>query len=293
MTIVDAHLHVWDVESAAHPWLTAEHHPIDRTIRIDEVLPSLERAGVSGAVLVQSADNNEDTDHLLAVAAEHPDIVLGVVAFVPLDQPREAERRLRALSRMPIVVGVRNLIHDQADPDHLLRPEVDAGLSLLEDFGLPFDVVTSRPRHLEHVPTVARRHPRLRLVLDHLGKPPIGEPAADPWWTAIERCAELPTVFTKVSGLYPQSSPVGWTPDSIRPFVERALDVFGADRVMYGGDWPMSELAGGYDRVWDGLSTVLQALSTEDRERVLGGTAIEFYGLRLPEVSTADQWRRL
>jgi L-fuconolactonase len=277
--IIDAHQHVWDPAVARYDWLTDEFAPINRAIDFSELRPQMARAGVDATVLVQAADNDEDTDLMLRTAAENPEIA-GIVAYVPLDDPQRAALRLAELRENPLVVGVRNLIHDQPDPDWLLRPDVDEGLSVLEDAGVPFDVVSVLPRHLEHVSTLSERHPRLKMVIDHLSKPPVGLDSSEPWWTLIARAAENPLVFAKVSGLYSATAdPAAWSVGSIRSFVERAVEVFGTDRLMYGGDWPVSITAGGYQRVWEGLSEIVDELSADDRGRVLSGTAQRFYGL--------------
>lgn len=276
--IIDAHQHVWDLDRASYPWL-GEHVPLwNRTFTFEELEPHLARAGVGATVMVQSADNDADTDLMIAVADEHPAVV-GIVAYVPLDRPDEASARLDTLRSDPRVVGVRNLIHDLPDPDWILRPEVDEGLGVLERAGVPFDYVAVLPRHLEHVPTLCERHPDLSIVIDHLAKPPIGAHDREPWWSLIAAAAESPRVHAKVSGLYPGDAPEAWTPHSIRPFVDRALEVFGPERLMYGGDWPISVAAGGYDRVFDGLSQVLAELGESERDQVLGGTATSFYRL--------------
>jgi L-fuconolactonase len=171
-------------------------------------------------------------------------------------------------------VGVRNLIHNQPDPDWLLRPEVDAGLGVLERAGVTFDLVAVLPRHLELVPILSERHPGLRIVIDHLAKPPIGLPSREPWWQLMAEAAQNPMIYAKVSGLYAA------TPDAVRPFFLHACETFGPARLMYGGDWPISLLAGGYDRVWDGLSELFDELDPADRDRLLSGTATEFYGIR-------------
>nr|WP_269330419.1 amidohydrolase family protein [Kineosporia babensis] len=251
----------------------------NRTFTFSELKPALERNGVTHTVLVQSADNFEDTQLMLSVADQHPEVA-GIVVYVPLEQPAIAETRLTELLQDPRVVGVRNLIHNQPDPDWILRPEVDEGLSVLERAGVTFDYVAVLPRHLGHVPTLVERHPQLRIVIDHLSKPPIGASDVEPWWTLIAEAAAGPTVFAKLSGLYPGDAPDTWTATSIRPFVDRALEVFGPQRLMYGGDWPISVAAGGYDRVFAGLAEVLSGLSTADRAAVLAGTAQRFY--RLP-----------
>ncbi len=275
--IIDSHQHVWDLTRARYDWLGPALGPINRTITQEEALPRLRRSGVDGVVLVQSADNREDTDYMLATAAEHPE-VLAVVAYVPLDDPAATAAQLAELAELELVVGIRNLIHERADPDFLLRAEVAESLTLIAEAGLTFDVVSVLPRHLEHVPVLVERVPGLRMVIDHLSKPPIGSPEREPWWSLIERAAQSPDVYAKVSGLYGQAM-TDWSTETIRPFVERALECFGADRLMYGGDWPISVLAGDYDRVWAGLSPLFDELPVSERAAVLGGTAIEFYDL--------------
>lgn len=287
--VVDAHQHFWNKARAPYPWLGPDTPAIDRAIEFDELEPILRRHGIDGTVLVQSADNDADTDYMLSVAAEHPQI-LAVVGYVPLERPLDAEARLLTLTQTGIVVGVRNLIHNQPDPDWLLRGDVDRGLHVLDEAGVTFDVVSVLPRHLEHVPVIAERHPNLRVVIDHLSKPPVKSDEWQPWRRLITRAADCPNVYAKVSGLYPVTGgPADWNAADIEPFVHFALEIFGPDRLMYGGDWPISILNGGYDRVWQELSKVFDALSAPERSALLGRTAIEFYRIpadRLAAVAT-------
>jgi L-fucono-1,5-lactonase len=274
--IIDAHQHVWDLTRSPYSWLGPHVPHWNRTFTFEEVAPHLDRNGVDATVLVQSDDTDADTDLMLEVADRHPR-VSAVVGYVPLDQPSRAAERLADLRKDPRIVGVRNLIHDLPDPDWILRPDVGEGLGVLEEAGVAFDYVAVLPRHLEHVPTLSERHPDLRLVIDHLAKPPIGAGDVEPWWSLIAAAAENPLVHAKISGLYPGAAPDTWTPDAIRPFVDRALELFGPTRLMYGGDWPISVAAGGYDRVFDGLAAALDGLSDGDRAEVYAGTARRFY----------------
>ena len=138
------------------------------------------------------------------------------------------------------------------------------------------------PRHLELVPILSERHPRLRMVIDHLAKPPIGLESREPWDSLMARAAANPLVYGKVSGLYSATGDLGsWTTDTVRPYFERAVELFGPKRLMYGGDWPIAVLAGGYSRVWAGLRPLFDDLGDEDREWLLGRTAAEFYRLDL------------
>ncbi|PPS91343.1 amidohydrolase family protein [Streptomyces sp. MH60] len=281
MTVVDAHLHVWDPGAAAYNWLGPAMAPVDRAMRFHEARPALRTAEVTAAVLVQAADNDADTEHMLAIAAANPEVV-GVVAWVPLDDPDRVAARLRALRRDPHVVGVRTLLHERSDPQWITGPDAGAGLALLAEAGLPFDYSTTSPAALRHLPELAVRHPTLRLVVDHLGKPPVGGGREDraEWRRLIAAAAKHPGVHAKVSGLYSASGPLGaWSTDQVRPFVEDALELFGPERLMYGGDWPVSLLAGGYARTWESVCALLAPLPPDDRAAVLGVTAARFYRL--------------
>lgn len=285
--VIDAHQHVWDPARAAYDWLGPELSPIDGAMGFEQLQPELEAAGVDATVLVQSADNPEDTAIMVEAAAAHPQIV-GIVGYAPIDRPAELAQTIERWRGDDLMVGVRTLIHNQADPDWLLRPEVDEGLGLLEAAGLAFDVVAVLPRHLELIPLLAERHPGLRMVIDHLAKPPIGLEDRAPWWELIARAAESPQVYGKVSGLYSATSDAAaWTTASVRPFFDRAIEVFTPSRLMYGGDWPISVLAGGYSRVWAGLLPLFDSLAPADREQVLGRTAAEFYRLHAARLERA------
>jgi L-fuconolactonase len=280
VTIIDAHQHVWNPARAEYAWLGPDLAPINRAIEFDELLPLLDATGVTHTVLVQSADNDEDTRYMLDAAAAHAEIA-AIVGWVPLDDPDGVGERLPALQAEALVAGIRNLIHTRADADWLLRPDVDASLGMLAEAGLSFDVVAVLPRHLEHVPVLSERHPDLRMVIDHCAKPPIKAGDDEPWLGLITRAAENPNVFAKVSGLYPAAGDLAaWTADDVRPYLDHVLRLFGADRLMFGGDWPISVLAGGYVRVWEQLSILFDELSPADREAILWRTAAAFY--RIP-----------
>ena len=171
--VIDAHLHLWDTGRLPYPWpRRPENAAINRTFGFGDFASRAAEAGVDRAVLVQADDTAADTEAMFEVAAAHPEIA-GAVAWVPLDRPDEAAAQLDQLERRPGLAGIRNLIHDQPDPDWLLRPSVGEGLALLGQRGIPFDVISVPPRHLSHVPVLSERYPALRMVLDHLAHPPI------------------------------------------------------------------------------------------------------------------------
>jgi L-fuconolactonase len=277
LVVIDAHLHLWDTGRLRYEWLQRPGNAaINRTFGFEDFRVRAEAAGVNRAVLVQADDSAADTEAMFEVAAAHPEIV-GVVAWVPLDRPDEAAARLDELHKRPGFAGIRNLIHDQPDPDWLLRPEVGEGLALLERSGVPFDVIAVLPRHLSHVPVLSERYPALRMVLDHLSHPPLGGAGTSEWRRLITAAARNPLVFAKVSGLYPPDP--SWTAADLREVVEFAAGLFGPDRLMFGSDWPVAELGGGYAKVRAELGRLVDQLPPAGREAVLGGTATRFYQL--------------
>lgn len=272
--IIDAHQHVWDLTRAPYPWLGPHVPQWNRTFGFEELAPHLARNGVSATVMVQSDDHDGDTDLMFEVANAHP-TVAAIVAYLPLDRPEQAAARLSELRRDDRVVGIRNLVHHKADPDWITSAAVDEGLAVLEDGDVAFDFVSNLPRHLEHVPTLSERHPGLRIVIDHLAKPPIGDRDVEPWWSLIAAAAQNPLVCAKISGLYTEAG--DWTVDGIRPFVDRALEVFGPERLMFGGDWPISVACGGYDHVFAGMQSALSGLGADEASHIWSSTAQRIY----------------
>jgi len=291
--VIDAHLHLWNTERLPYEWLQRpENAAINRTFGVEDFRSRAARAGVDRAVLVQAADTAADTEAMFEIASGHPEIA-GVVAWVPLDRPDEAAIQLDQLAARPGFAGIRNLIHDQPDPDWLLRPLVGEGLALLEQQGIPFDVISVLPRHLRHVPVLSERYPALRMVLDHLAHPPLG--GADPvgpgswtdaahWGELITAAARNPLVFAKVSGLYPPDP--SWTAEDLRGVVEFAFELFGPDRLMFGSDWPVAELGGGYVKMRTELGKLFDQLSAPERDAILSTTATRFYALSAQASST-------
>jgi L-fuconolactonase len=280
VTVVDAHQHFWDPARVAYPWLASAYPELDRNFGFDDLAPHLQSNGVDATVLVQSEDDEADNELMMEIASRHCEIA-GIVAWAPLDDPLTLDAVLAQLRGSGKFVGVRVLIHNRTDPDWIIRQEVLEGLEMLALQGLTFDVVAVNSRHLEHVATIAEQHPNLRLVLDHLAKPPIGCDLTA-WAERLTRAGAFPNVFAKVSGLYPfkgDRSP--WTLEDLRPAFAIAFEVFGAHRLMFGSDWPICEVAGGYARVTGALLDLAVELSDEERSALRGGTAIDCYGLSL------------
>ena len=273
--VVDAHLHVWDLSVSGYAWLTPDLGALHASFPPEQARAELEQAGVDAAVLVQAEDSERDTEFLLEVAARHA-WVAGVVGWVRLDDPGRAADQLDRWQQHAAFCGVRHLVHDDPRDDFLALPGVRRSLATVADRGLAFDVPDAWPRHLGGARDLAAAAPGLRVVVDHLAKPPAGAADFDRWARALREVAALPNTVAKVSGL--QTSP-GYGAGSVRPAWEVALECFGPSRLMYGGDWPMTVPTGGYQHAWAVAAELVGELSPDERARVLAGTATDVYGL--------------
>jgi L-fuconolactonase len=272
---IDAHQHFWDVESGRYPWPTPAEGPIYRTFTPRDLEPELEVSGIDGTVLVQTIDGVEETDTMLEVADRHP-FVRAVVGWIPLTDIAAAEAALEARPH-PALRGIRHQIHHEADPDWLLRRDVEPGLALLARCGLAFDVVAVFPHHLGLVPVIADRHPDLTLVIDHLAKPPFRRRGWDTWSEQLRAAAARPNVVAKISGL-DTAAGVGWSDAEVRPAVEVAIDAFGPSRLLFGSDWPVCRLVSRYSDVVASADGIVGELSDDERRDIFGETARRVYG---------------
>ena len=176
-------------------------------------------------------------------------------------------------------MGIRHQVHDEPDERWLLRPEVQRGLAAVEAAGLVFDLLV-RARELPAALETVRAHPELRFVIDHLAKPPIADGSTQPWADRVSAFAPLANAWCKVSGLVTEADWATWQPATIAPYVDHAVDVFGAGRLLFGSDWPVCLLAASYEGVLGLARESLAHLGDGERAAVFGGNAIEVYRLR-------------
>jgi L-fuconolactonase len=277
--VVDAHQHFWDLDAGGYRWLGPELGAINRSYGVDDVEPLAAAAGVDDVILVQADDTLADTEAMIRIADAWPRVA-GIVGWAPLADETELPAILERYRSDRRIVGIRHLMHDEPDPDWVGGTAVGKGLGVLENAGLAFDLVPVLPRHLEHVPTLAKRYPELTLVIDHLAKPPVASGEFTLWSELIAAAATYPNVTAKISGLDTAAGPDSYNVEAIRPYVEHALQHFGPERLMFGSDWPVSVLAGGYASWWETVGRLLAELSIDERGLILGGTATATYKLR-------------
>jgi L-fuconolactonase len=279
--VVDAHHHLWDPARADYPWLTDELAPIRRRFGAEDLLPLLDAAGVDATVLVQTRSSVDETLEFLATAASTPRIA-GVVGWVDLASPSVDDdiAALRAAPGGERLVGIRHQVQDEPDPGWLARPDVRHGLAAVARAGLAYDLLV-RSRELPAALDAARALPDLRIVIDHLAKPPIASGALSPWAERLAPFGSLPNAWCKLSGLVTEADWARWTVAGLRPFADHALAVFGSGRLLFGSDWPVCLLGARYGHVLATARALTSGLSVDERAAVFGGTAIEVYRLRV------------
>lgn len=271
--MIDSHQHFWRIDRGDYGWLTPALAPIYRDFGPHDLAPILARHGIAQTILVQAAPTLDETRYLLQVARATP-FVAGVVGWVDFDAADAADT-IASIAVDPLLVGLRPMVHDIDDEDWLARRSLGPAFEAMVAHGLVFDALV-RPQHLTPLVKVLERHPALPVVVDHAAKPRIGAGANDGWLRDLAAVAAHPQSACKLSGLLTEAPP-GCAANTLRPYVDTLLALFGPGRLLWGSDWPVVELAGGYDRWWWLTHELLSPLDAEARERILGANAARVY----------------
>lgn len=277
---IDAHQHFWQPERGDYDWLPKDNATLNRTYAPEDLASTLARHGIDGTVVVQAAATVDETDHLLSLADTTP-FIKAVVGWVNFEDQAHIEH-LKRLARHPKFVGVRPMIQDIPDLDWMLRADVQWAYQAIIDLDLTFDAL-GFPEHLPNFLTLLKRYPEMRVVCDHCMKPRIcdhtdGRDAYSGWADGLSRLAEETSAFCKLSGLVTEAGDACDIQD-LRPFSDQVLSAFGADRIMWGSDWPVCRLRTEYQSWHQTAQELTSHLSPSERNAVFGGTAARFYRL--------------
>jgi L-fuconolactonase len=275
--IVDSHHHFWDIAEMVYPWMPPGESIIRRNYLPSDLAPNLEAAGVTRTVVIQANQTQDEAKFLLDLA-DATDFVAGVVVWADLQAP-DIGHVLDDLLRREKLVGVRHQVEDDPDDDWLVRGSSIRGLKMLAERGLTYDVLV-KPRHLSRVPVLADKVPNLRMVIDHIAKPPIADDIIEPWATDIALVAEIPGIHCKISGMVTEADHATWTTDHLKPYVSHVVKSFGFERIMFGSDWPVCLLAASYQQAMEAAMETVGPMSDAQRVDFLAGNASRFY--RLP-----------
>jgi L-fuconolactonase len=270
---IDAHHHLWTLARGDYGWLTPALVPIYRDFDLPDLAPLVSASGIEATILVQAAPAEAETLFLLDIA-ERAELVRGVVGWTDFDAS-DALARIEALAANDLLVGLRPMVQDIADDDWLLRPALAPLLTTMTRHGLVFDALVL-PRHLPRLLQVIDRHGDLQFVLDHCAKPHLATGDIAEWKRHIAEIARRPNMVCKLSGLVTEAK-ANWQIADLRPAVDHVLACFGPQRLLWGSDWPVVDLAGGYAKWFAAAETLLADLSSADKVDVFGGNAGRIY----------------
>ena len=277
---IDAHQHFWQPLRGDYDWMPLENLTLNRAYGPSDLEPNLERHGIDGTVVVQAAATVHETEYMLGLADATPSIK-GVVGWINFENPSDM-KHLERFAAHPKFLGVRPMIQDIPDVNWMLRDDVQWAFQALVDLNITLDAL-GFPVHLTNFLKLITRYPDIRVVYDHCMKPQIcdqrsGKDAFSKWATGMSQLANETSGCCKFSGLVTEAGE-GWTIDDLRPFAEHILGAFGAERVMWGSDWPVCRLQTEYGDWHDIAQDLTQSLSETEQAEIFGGTAARFYRL--------------
>jgi L-fuconolactonase len=283
LPIVDAHVHLWNPRQFSMPWL-ADIPRLNRPYGLQDYREQTQDLPIIAMVYievgVEPREALREARHVVDLAREEPRLQ-AIVAAAPVelgDAVREHLGSLVAIS--PLIKGVRRNLQDEAEPDFCLQPAFVAGVHLLAEFNLSFDLCIKHWQ-LPYVIELVRRCPDTAFTLDHLGKPGIKQQLLDPWQTDLRKLAKLPNVVCKISGMVTEADHEGWQPADLEPYINVVLEAFGEERVLFGSDWPVALLASPYRRGYETLEALTVRLPVSARRKLWAENAQRFYRMNI------------
>jgi len=281
VNLVDAHQHFWSLRRGDYAWLTPKLGALYRDYLPLDLEPELRRHGVAATVLVQAAASEAETRYLFDLARDNP-FIAGVVGWTDL-AAADAPRRIAALVAEGggKLKGLRPMLQDLADSDWVADGGLDAAFDAIVEHDLAFDALV-RPTHFDALLARLHRHPQLRVVIDHCGKPDIAGHGYDAWADGIARLAGKTRAYCKLSGLLTEAH-IGAGAHELDPYAKHVLERFGAGRVMWGSDWPVLNLAGSYaDWLAMARELVRRYCGPSAAQAVFNTNVLAFYRLQEP-----------
>ncbi len=278
--ITDTHVHLLDHATFKYSW-AAGVPKLNRDWTLAD-LTECARPYEIGAIVFAEVDVDmpqhiEEAEWVQSLAAKDKRLK-GCIAALPLESGAAVEPEMEQLSKIPVVRGIRRITQYQPDPDYVLMPDFIAGVRLLPRYGLSCDLCIYH-NQMPGIINLVRQCPEVSFILDHIGKPGIRDGLIEPWKTHIRELASLPNVMCKLSGVTTEADHANWTREQLRPYIDHAINCFGIDRLMYGGDWPVAELAGTYTSWIEVLDWATEGCTREEKLKLFRDNGIRAYRL--------------
>ncbi|GGF82513.1 amidohydrolase family protein [Wenyingzhuangia marina] len=274
--VIDSHQHFWKYNSEKHSWIDDEMAIIRKDFLPEELKTVYQENKVDGCVAVQADQTLQETDFLINLASENS-FIKGVVGWVDF-RADDIDEVLEHYSQFPVVKGFRHVVQVEADHNFLLRPNFLKGISKLEKYGYTYDILVF-PHQLGAVLEFVKKFPNIKFVIDHIAKPYIKDGFYDGWAVLMIEIGKCPNVYCKISGMITEADYKTWDYNQLEPYMQLVLNAFGANRVMFGSDWPVCLVAGNYARVKEIITTFISKLSTQEQAAIMGNNTANFYNL--------------
>ena len=274
---IDSHQHFWIFDPVRDSWIDESMQRIQRDFLPQDLSPVLEKNKFKGCVAVQ-ADQTEAQTHFLLDLAKQNDFIKGVVGWVDLLDKNISER-LDFFSTEKKLKGFRHVVQGEAD-DFMLRDDFRRGIEALKAHNYTYDILVFH-RQLPAAIDLANRFPNQAFVLDHIAKPDIKSGEILSWKSNIIELAKAENVLCKISGMVTEANWKTWTPDDLKPYLDVVFEKFSPDRLLFGSDWPVCELAASYETVFSALNEVLGPVTESEHKEIFGESAKRFYRLKV------------
>lgn len=273
---IDAHHHFWKYHPAKDAWITEDMKVIQRDFMPEDLEPVLLQYHFDGCIAVQADQSEQETLFLLELASQY-DFIKGVVGWVDL-RAANIDERLEYFSTFSKLKGFRHIVQAEPQDDFLLRKDFCRGIALLQQYQFTYDILI-HPRHLKYARQFAKQFPDQKFVIDHLAKPFIKDQAWEDWKSDMDAMAELKNVHCKISGMVTEADWKNWRMEDFTIYFESVWRSFGADRLMFGSDWPVCLLAADYKQVCEIVEEHTVFLSAAEKAKLWGLNAQHFYNL--------------
>jgi len=275
MNRIDAHQHFWKFDPVRDSWIDESMQKIQRDFLPEDLLPLLQENQFSGCVAVQASQSEDETNFLVNLAAKN-DFIKGVVGWVDL-RGVTIEERLNHFSSNKIIKGFRHVVQGESD-DFMLRKDFQNGISALKEFNFTYDILIFH-RQLPAAIELVNQFPDQPFVIDHIAKPDIKSGDILSWKKGIQEISKAENVFCKISGMVTEADWKNWKTDDLKPYLDVIFENFSADKLMFGSDWPVLNVASDYTEVVKTLENYMALLTVENQNKIWYENAISFYKL--------------
>jgi len=276
MPRIDSHQHFWKFDPIRDSWIDETMAVIQQDFLPGDLRPLLHKHGMDGCVVVQTDQSETENGFLLGIANDY-DFIKGVVGWVDLQSP-QVDKRLEYYSQFKKLKGFRHVLQGEADRALMLKPAFMNGIAALSKYGFTYDILIY-PDQLPYIYKFVKAFPNQKFVIDHIAKPYIKDKKIDDWAKDMKALAGFDNLYCKISGMVTEASWKTWKPDDFTPYLDVVFQTFGTKRLMYGSDWPVCNVAGGYDKVMGLVKNYTAKLSATEQAGFWGDNAIRFYNL--------------